>query len=132
MSGETDLATLIATMEPRVHPAHFVYCTTTHLPPGVDPVVTVRESEGLTVVLEQAQADRLGLPYEFVAAMITLQVHSALEAVGLTAAVSTALTRAGISCNVVAGYHHDHLFVPVADAQVAVDVLGRLAAGAPA
>jgi hypothetical protein len=69
-----------------------------------------------------------GLEYHFTAAWITLRVHSALDAVGLTAAVSLALTDAGISCNVVAGFHHDHLFVPHTRAADAVRVLEALAA----
>ncbi len=80
------------------------------------------------MVLPRAEADSLGLSYDFVGAWITLQVHSALEAVGLTAAVSTALTEAKISCNVLAGFHHDHLLVPVADAARALEVLHELSA----
>ena len=72
----------------------------------------VREAEGLTLVLAQQQADELDLAYYFVAAWITLQVHSALDAIGLTATVSRVLTEAGISANVVAGYTRDHVFVP--------------------
>lgn len=86
----------------------------------------VREAEGLTVVLPRAEADRLELPYDFVAAWITLEVHSSLEALGLTAAVGKALTNARISCNVLAGFHHDHLLVPVADAERAIEVLHEL------
>jgi uncharacterized protein len=132
VSGETDLSALVAGLEPRLRPGRYVYCATQHLPDGVRPVVLVREEEGLTLVLEQAEADRWGMAYDFVAAMVTLEVHSALEAVGLTAAVSTALTGAGISCNVVAGYFHDHLFVPADAGEQAVRVLRDLAAGAQA
>ncbi len=71
-------------------------------------------------------ADRLDLAYEFVAAWITLEIHSALEAVGLTAAVSRVLTRAGISANVVAGYTHDHVFVPLERADDAMRALTTL------
>ncbi len=91
-------------------------------------MVTVSEQEGLTLVVQEAQAVAAGLDHHFVAGWITLRVHSALEAVGLTAAVSLALTDAGISCNVVAGFHHDHLFVPYARAAEAVQVLEALAA----
>ncbi len=98
------------------------------IPPGAVPVVFVREDEGLTLVLPQQQADDLGLPYNFVAAWITLQVHSALSAVGLTAAVSRVLTEAGISANVVAGFTHDHLFVPHDRADDTVRTLVALAA----
>jgi len=67
---------------------------------------------------------------ELMAAWITLNVHSALEAVGLTAAFASALGKAGISCNVIAGYYHDHLFVGQADAERAMHVLRDLAANA--
>jgi hypothetical protein len=87
---------------------------------------TVVEAEGTTLVVTQEEADRLGLRYEFVAAMITLRVHSSLESVGLTATVSSALAEAGISCNVIAGYHHDHLFVPCDRGGEAMELLGTL------
>jgi hypothetical protein len=120
--GERDLATLLATMEPRLRPGEFVYAVG-----EVDGAeALVREQEGVSVVLERGRADELGLAYDFVAAWITLSVHSALEAVGLTAAVAAALTEAGISCNVIAGYHHDHLLVPADRADEAVAVLRGL------
>ncbi len=89
--------------------------------------MTVREAEGVTVVLEQAEADRLRLDYDGVLAMVTLQVHSSLDAVGLTAAVATELTAHGISCNVVAGFFHDHLFVPHERGPEVVEILAALA-----
>ena len=91
------------------------------------PEATIREPEGLTAVVRREQADALGLPYDYVAAWITLRVHSALDAVGLTAAVSTALARAGLSCNVIAGCHHDHLLVPAHRAPEALGALADLA-----
>ena len=87
---------------------------------------TVREDEGLSVVLRRERADALGLAYDYVAAWITLRVHSALDAVGVTAAVSTALAAAGLSCNVIAGYHHDHLLVPADRTDEALAVLARV------
>ena len=80
----------------------------------------IREEEGVTAIIA---GDRAGMPF----ARITLTVHSALEGVGLTAAVSGALAKAGIACNVVAGYHHDHLFVPWERRDEALGVLQRLA-----
>lgn len=77
-------------------------------------------------MLSQDDADRLGLAYDYVAGWIALQVHSALAAVGLTAAVSAALAEANISCNVVAGYHHDHLLVPIKCLDEALTVLRKL------
>ncbi|MFD9239402.1 ACT domain-containing protein [[Kitasatospora] papulosa] len=130
MTGERDLRALLHGMRPELRPGRYVYATLPagELPPGVTPVVTVSEREGMTLVVPEAQAVAAGLPYGFVAGWITLRVHSALDAVGLTAAVSLALTDAGISCNVVAGYHHDHLFVPHARATEALRVLEALAA----
>jgi hypothetical protein len=130
--SESDLAVLLKTMRPELMPGQCVFVT---LPdgedPGVEQLATVREAEGLSVVLARENADRLGLDYDFVAGWITLRVESALEAVGLTAAVSTCLTRRGISCNVVAGFHHDHLLVPVDSAEEALKALERLSASGP-
>lgn len=128
MSGEMDLEKLIRNMEPELHPGEYVFCTLESgaVPAGLNPLGSFQEREGLTVVLSKEQADEFGFSYSFVAGWITLNVHSALEAVGLTAAVSQALTRAGISCNVVAAYYHDHIFVPIEDAQHALKVLERL------
>ena len=95
---------------------------------NVDAVAFVREDEGVTLVVEQRTADTHGWGYSSVMARITLTVHSALEAVGLTAAVAAALAGAGISANMVAGYHHDHVFVPEGDAAQAVAVLQALSA----
>jgi hypothetical protein len=79
--------------------------------PGVTPFAVIREDEGVTVVLTRADADRAGMAYDYVAARITLQVGSALTDIGLTALFSRTLADAGISCNVIAGLAHDHLFV---------------------
>ena len=76
--------------------------------------------------ITRAQADRLGLPYGYVAARITLTIGSDLAAVGLTAEVSRVLAAAGISCNVIAGLHHDHLFVDAARGSEALRLLERL------
>jgi hypothetical protein len=127
MPGERDLAVLLRGMSPRLNPGAYVYTRVDGaVPEGAEPVVVVREDEGLTLVLPQQQADTLGLLYDFVAAWITLEVHSALEAVGLTASVSRALTEAGISANVVAGFTHDHLFVPHPRAADALHALQSL------
>jgi hypothetical protein len=80
-------------------------------PPGVSPFAVIREDEGVTLVLTRADADGAGLAYDYVAARITLRVGSALTDVGLTALFSRTLADAGISCNVIAGLAHDHLFV---------------------
>jgi hypothetical protein len=89
-------------------------------------VATIAEDEGATTVLSLADAERLGARPEFIAAWLTLEVHSALDAVGLTAAVATALAAENIPCNVLAGYHHDHLLVPIDQADQSIAVLSAL------
>lgn len=128
-AGEHDLGRLVAGMDPELRPVPYVVAVVADLGDLV-PDATVREAEGLTVVLPRTTADEHGLAYDFVAAWITLGVHSALDAVGLTAAFSGALADAGISCNVLAGLHHDHLLVPWERRAEAVEVLRALARSA--
>ncbi|WP_439864210.1 ACT domain-containing protein [Pseudomonas antarctica] len=132
MAGETALATLLRSMSPHLNEGDYVFCTLpdNRIPEGCDVIGSFREKEGLTLIVERQQAEQAGLTSNYVAAWITLNVHSALEAVGLTAAFASALGNAGISCNVIAGYYHDHLFVGRADAQRAMDVLRQLAENA--
>lgn len=131
MAGETSLATLLLSMSPQLNDGEYVFCSLPDrsLLQDCEVLGSFREREGLTVILPRQQAERLGLGFDYVAAWITLNVHSALEAVGLTAAFAGALGKAGISCNVIAGYYHDHLFVGQADAGRAMQVLQQLAAG---
>ncbi|MDX6348924.1 MAG: uncharacterized protein QOF84_3714 [Streptomyces sp.] len=129
MPGERDLTKLLSGMQPQLNAGRYVFTTvpdSREVPGGVRPVATVAEDEGLTLVVPQEEADRAGLGYDYVAAWITLRVHSALDAVGLTGAFATALAEAGLSCNVVAGFHHDHLFVPYEQAEQAVEILKAL------
>jgi len=128
MSGEKDLNVLIENMKPSLNAGEFVFVTVDDMPEqSAEKIVSsFREEEGLSLILEKTTADNLGLPYTFIAAWITLRVHSSLEAVGLTAKVAEALTRAGISCNVVAAFHHDHLFVPYRQAERALSILQKL------
>jgi uncharacterized protein len=130
--GETDLGVLLAGMSPELHDGRYVFVVAEGPAGREEAVVVVAEAEGTTLVLPQERADELGLAYGFVASWITLRVHSALDAVGLTAAFAAALTDEGISANVVAGYFHDHLFVPVErrdDAMRALQDLARRAVG---
>ena len=110
MPGDTDLDRLLAGMRPDLHPDRYVFVS--DLPAGVEALATIREDEGLSAIVTADDADAHGLAGEFPCAGITLRVHSALEAVGFLTAISRALTDAGISTNAVAGFHHDHLFVP--------------------
>jgi hypothetical protein len=124
----SDLAVLLASMRPELHAGTWAWCA---LPPGaaldgVEAIATMREAEGLGVVVAEPDALARGWPVALRSAWITLAVHSDLAAVGFTAAFARALGDAGISCNVVAGVRHDHLFVPVdraADAMAALHAL---------
>ena len=127
MSGERDFTRLLETMRPELRSGRFVFTTVPRPPEDLDAVALVREDEGVTLVLAQDEADRLSLPYDYVAAMVTLRVHSSLDAVGLTAAVARTLADEGISCNVMSGFFHDHLFVPVDQGPRVVALLGDLA-----
>ena len=124
-TGETDLAVLIANLEPVLNTGDYVFTSVrdTDSVPGGIAVCEIKEQEGTTLVLHRTDADTLGLPYDYIASWITLNVHSSLEAVGLTAAFARALGDNGISCNVLAGYYHDHLFVDKKDAEKALQVL---------
>src|SRR5258708_3134782 len=128
MTGETDLNKLLKTLKPRLHTGDYVFCVVQD-PAGVDPediLLLFKEEEGSTIILRKERADQLQLEYSFVASWITLTVHSSLEAVGLTAAFATAVAKEGVSCNVVAAYYHDHLFVDKKDTERAMAILGRL------
>src|SRR5690242_18702869 len=111
--GETDLRKLLKTLKPKLNSGDFVFCVVQDITiiDFAKIVMFFPEDEGITIIIQKELADRLKLPYLFVAAWITLSVHSSLTAAGLTAAFSKALSDEGISCNVVAANFHDHLFV---------------------
>lgn len=128
--GDQSAAALVARLTPRLRPGSFVFASI------ADParaaraaaraIATMREDEGLSVILPLAEAAALGLPTVQRMRLITLGVQSSLDAVGLTAAVSAALAAEGIPCNMVAGFHHDHIFIPEATSDAAMTVLRRL------
>jgi uncharacterized protein len=125
MSGETNLSILLKNMQPELVVGDYVFCLIDN-ETTVDAsqiIMLFHEKEGTTLIMKKEVADQLGFEYSYVAAMITLNVHSALEAVGLTAAVAAALAHENISCNVVAAYYHDHIFVAQADATRAINAL---------
>ena len=125
MSGEKNLAMLLKSMKPKHNIGEFVFCKTEDLDQiNLNQVImTFKEDQSTTVIAKKEVADQLGLEYTFIASWITLTVHSSLEAVGLTAAFSNALSDQGISCNVVAAYYHDHIFVDTTDTAKAIQVL---------
>lgn len=133
MTGVVDLDDLCRQMTPRLVDGVYVYCTFVdfRLPEGVEPVCTFREAEGLTAIVNRTAADSAALPYVFPCRLITLTVHSSLDAVGFLARISARLSSAGIACNAVAAFHHDHLFVPEARAEEALQILRGITSDAP-
>lgn len=128
MQGETNLSLLIKNMQPILNEGQYIFCNVASKKDlDFDKIIHFfKEKEGFTIVVEKAYGDEKGYPYTSAFAWITLLVHSSLEAVGLTAAFSNALAEHQISCNVVAGFYHDHIFVQHKLAQKAVDVLRNL------
>jgi hypothetical protein len=127
---ERDLSTLLITMKPALDPREWVFCCVDRSFPteSARPLLAFRESEGITIVIERRVADEHRLEYAFPARRITLRVESDLESVGFTAAVTAALARHTIAANVVSGFYHDHLFVPIDRGEEALRVLEELSA----
>lgn len=128
MAGKKNLIELIKKMKPTLNDGEYVFVSVKDLNKidRNDTICEMKEKNGISVVLARNKADALRLPYEFVTAWITLTIHSSLEAVGLTAAFASALAKQGLSCNVIAGYNHDHIFVDIKDAELAMQVLTEL------
>ncbi|MEZ5572105.1 MAG: ACT domain-containing protein [Halioglobus sp.] len=128
MTGERDLDKMLLSLAPELLEGEYVFCTVENARYGDNlhlvPMAAIVEREGLTLVIPRLKADEHSIHYESVFRCITLNVHSSLDAVGLTATVATRLAERGISANVIAGYFHDHIFVPLAQAENALAVLG--------
>ena len=124
----SDLTELLRTLRPVLNDGSYVFAVLPHDADSgaLEPLATFRENEGVTVVVAEERAQLAGLRVLFRAAWITLTVHSDLQAVGLTAAVASALTRANVSCNIIAAAHHDHVFVPAESARAAIEALQAL------
>lgn len=134
--GETDLDALLRGLSATLIDGVFVFATVDPgmVPAGVTPRMIFHEAEGTTLILLKSDADAHGIPHQFPCRMITLEVHSALEAVGFIAQIATRLARHGMGVNPVSGYFHDHLFVPdgrEAEAMVILDQIARSGACDP-
>ncbi|OZS43344.1 ACT domain-containing protein [Photobacterium sanguinicancri] len=128
MAAITDLNELLQTMSPKVKADSYVFCTVTgeikdYL--TLKPIAFFHEDEGVTLVLKQQDALNVGLPFDGVFKLITLTVHSSLEAVGLTAAVASKLASYDVSANVIAAYYHDHIFVQQEKIDIAMSALAE-------
>ena len=123
----TDLDAMLRSLTVSIRPERYTFVTVESPPPLADGIAALlTEAEGVTVVATVERATAEGWAYDFEAAWLTLEIHSALEAVGLTAAFSAVLADAQIPCNVLAGFHHDHLLVPADRASEAVAALESL------
>ncbi|MBN2478248.1 ACT domain-containing protein [Candidatus Micrarchaeota archaeon] len=130
MVGIKNLDKLLKEMKPELMDKEYVFCTIS--PEQInkmqlDPILTFKEKEGITVILERKTAEANSLPYSGVWKLITLTVHSDLSAVGFLARITGKLAKEGISVNAVSAYYHDHLFVPVEKADDAIRVLKEIA-----
>jgi len=131
MAGETDLKTLLASMTPELLDDTYVFATLAPgvpRPEGLEPVMVFREREGTTLIVTEAAAKAAGLAASFRCRMITLNIHSSLEAVGFLAAITARLAGASMGVNPVSAFYHDHLFVPAERAEEAMGLLRQLVA----
>lgn len=130
MAGALDLKDILVNMNPVLNGDEYVFCTFPHLSAEaflrLNPISTFQEEEGVSLIVTREVADRNGISYDSVFKRITISLHTSLDAVGLTALLSTALAEKGISANVVAAFYHDHIFVPSDKAEVALDALKAL------
>lgn len=125
MAGEQSLELLLQSMEPILHPEIYVFCTVGQNVDitDIDPIMQFREAEGLTLIIEKTKAELQQLEGEFPCRMITLNIHSALDAVGFLAVITTQLATLGMGVNPVSAFYHDHLFVPADRAEEALRAL---------
>src|ERR1700722_11951383 len=127
MSGISEISTLLASMQPTLSPVEMVFCSFPNAGMAdkmfLEPLGCFVEAEGISLIVQRSMAEKHGIPFALTLRAITLNVHSSLAAVGLTAAVASRLAHHGISANVVAAYYHDHIFVPAGDAERALQVL---------
>lgn len=128
MSGETNLGKLLRSMQPVLHPCIYVFATVDRAfdSTGLAPRMTFEETEGKTLILLQETTVSNNIDHEFPSRMITLNIHSSLDAVGFIAAIATKLASLGMGVNPVAAFHHDHLFVPADRADDAMRALNEL------
>jgi len=133
MTGDLELRKLLLAMDPELHEGEYVFSSVPLEDFGalqIDPLGQFRESEGISIILDRETAQRLDIKISVPFRMISLNVNSSLEAVGFLAAITEKLAAAGVSVNAVSAYHHDHLFIPIDQAELAMDILKEISADA--
>ncbi len=129
MVGEVNLDVLLSSMTATLVDGVYVFVTLKDraVPATLEPRMMFTEAEGTTLILTKEEAEAAALDYEFPCRMITLEVHSSLEAVGFIARIATELANANMGVNPVSGFYHDHLFVPDGRQDDALRILQRIA-----
>ncbi len=127
MVGELNLDALFVGMDAVLIDCVFVFATVGEVPAGLAPRMVFQEAEGTTLIVLREEADAHGIAYEFPCRMITLNIHSSLEAVGFMARIATELAKENMGVNPVAGFYHDHIFIPDGREDDAMAVLKRMA-----
>jgi uncharacterized protein len=131
VAGERNLKALLGDMRLEMREGIFVFCTIAQgadIPAAISPLLTFHEQEGTTLVMRREEAESAGMRHQFASRLITLTVHSSLDAVGFLAAITARLAEAGISVNAVSAFYHDHLFVPDHRAAEALGLLQEMSA----
>lgn len=126
MSGETDLSKLLDSMNPVLQEGEYVFCSIDSRNNNwlkLESIGMFREEEGMTLIVDRQIADQSNISYNSTFRLITLSVHSSLEAVGFLAAITRRLAEHGISVNAISAYYHDHLFVPAEKANQVMELL---------
>jgi len=129
-TGEKNLRTLLQTMQPTLLSGTWAFATVPRgktMPEGLHPLATYHEPEGTSLLLDEKELLKSGLPHAFFCRGISLNVNSSLYAVGFLAAIADVLAKAAMSINIVSAYHRDYLFVPKDRADEAVKLLKKLA-----
>lgn len=131
MTGESSLNKLIVSMEPLLFDEEYVFCT---IAPdrrnflSIAPIMEFHEKEGITLILRKDEAEKSDLSFIYPCKMITLNIHSSLEAIGFLAAITKKLASSDINVNAVSAYYHDHIFVPIGKAEKVMSLLKELSA----
>jgi hypothetical protein len=130
MASEKKNQAILKKLNPKLNDGEYVFCSVDNIEKiDYNKILgSFKEKEGISIIISKKEAVNLRLSFSFIAAWITLRVYSSLEDVGLTAAFSNALNKNGISCNVISGYYHDHIFVNINDKDKAMNILKNLSA----